>query len=131
MTRGQSGHTQRRKRRRKRSDAPRSYENLRRLWDTRWTPNTEEFRALIWAAANEAGNRKQLAIIVGIKPRHLRRILTGKNKAVSFRVADRLLARSDVAYKMRDLPWLTVEELLEQGVWKPQWGSPRSKPEED
>jgi len=127
MTRGTLGHTQRRKRRRKRSDATHPYANLRKLWDTRWTPNNEQLHELIWYAVREAGNRKKLAIIVGIKPRHLRRILDGTNKAVSFRVVDRILARSDVAYRIRELPWLTVDELTEQGVWKPQWGSPRTE----
>ena len=102
--------------------ADRRYANLKTLWDTRWTPNTEEFRDLIWHAAREAGNRKRLAIIVGIKPRHLRRILKGEIKAVSFGIADRILARSDVAYKMIDLPWLTVDELIEQGVWSQPFG---------
>lgn len=125
MTRGDTGLTQRRKRKRKRNDASRSYENLRRLWDTRWTPNNEQLQELIWLAVREAGNRKQLALIVGIKPRHLRRILDGTNKAVSYNVVDRILARSDISYRIRELPWLTVEQLLEQGVWKPQWGKPR------
>lgn len=131
MTRGNVGHTQRRSRRRKRSDRTRSYENLRSLWDTRWTPNNEQLHELIWLAVREAGNRKQLALIVGIKPRHLRRILDGSTKAVSFNVVDRILARSNVGSRIRELPWLTVDELLEQGVWKPQWGSPRVKPPEE
>jgi len=108
----------------KRIVRPRQYANLRGLWDTRWTPNNEEFLALVWSAVEEAGNRKRLAAIVGIKPRHLRRIIFGETKAISFAVADRLLARSDVAYRMLDLPWLTVDELVEQGIWKPPFGDP-------
>lgn len=105
-----------------------SYKNLQRLWDTRFTPNNEEFRMLVAMTVKEAHTLRGLSSIVGIKQRHLRRILRGDVKAVSFRVADQILSRSAVSYRLRDLPWLTADELLDQGVWKPQWGNPRNKP---
>ena len=107
----------------RRVSVDRRYANLRELWDTRWTPNNEAFLELVWAAVEEAGNRRRLAAVVGIRPRHLRRIILGETKAVSFRVADNLLARSSLAYKMLDLPWYTIEELMEKGIWKPPFGS--------
>ena len=98
----------------------RPYENLKKLWDTRWTVNDENYRALIQVAVNEAGSIRQLAIIIGLKERHLRRILKGDSKAVSFRITDQILARSGVAYKLQELEWLTVEEMQQRGIWKPQ-----------
>lgn len=108
----------RRRRKRKREDKP--YANQRALWDTRWTPNNEEFRALIEAAINDAGSVLALSRAIDMKYRHLRRIYHGHSKAVSYRIADQILARSSVAHKMLDLPWLTVDQLVEQGIWAPQ-----------
>jgi hypothetical protein len=102
------------------------YANLRVLWDTRWTPNDEAFRDLLWMAIREAGSRKQFALIVGVKPRHLRRILNGEMKAVSYMLTDRMLIRSNVGYSIGTLPWLTTEELQEQGIWKPPFGESAS-----
>ena len=103
------------------------YSNLRTLWDTRWTPNDDEFRRILWMAIREAGNRKKFAEIVGVKPRHLRRILKGEMKAVSYMLVDRLLIRSDVGYMIGTLPWLTTDELQEQGIWKPPFGESEGK----
>jgi len=99
------------------------YNNLRTVWDTRWTPNNEEFRELLNAAINEAGNLRRLCLAIGIKQRHIRRIRSGHTKAVSFRVTDQILARTDVSYRILDLPWYTVNELMELGIWKPPFGS--------
>ena len=109
-----------RRRKRKRKTEVRPYANQTMLWDTRWTPNDDNFRDLIFYAVTEAGSVVSLSRIVGLKNRHLRRILHGESKAVSFRIADQILARSGVAYKLQELEWLTVEELIERGIWKPQ-----------
>jgi len=115
-----TGAEPKRRRKRKRKNESRPYANQRTLWDTRWTPNDDAFRDLIFYAVTEAGSVASLARIIGMKYRHLRRILHGESKAVSFRIADQILARSGVAYKLQELEWLTVEELLERGIWKPQ-----------
>jgi len=106
--------------RRRRGPEYKPYNNLRLLWDTRWTENTEEFRALVRVAVAEAGSVAMLSRIVGLKQRHLRRILAGHTKAISFRVADCILARSEVAYRLSELEWITVSEVLDRGIWKPQ-----------
>jgi hypothetical protein len=109
-----------RRRKRKRKKEIKQYENQRKLWDTRWTPNTEELRELVGVAVNEAGSVLALSRIIGMKYRHLRRVYHGESKAVSYRIADQILARSRVAYRLQDLPWLTVEELVDQGIWSEQ-----------
>jgi hypothetical protein len=115
-----TGAEPKRRRKRKRKAETRVYANQRMMWDTRWTPNDDNFRDLIFYAVTEAGSVLALSRIVGLRNRHLRRILHGDHKAVSFRVADQILARSGVAYKLNELEWLTVEELVERGIWKPQ-----------
>jgi len=115
-----TGREPKRKRKRKRSPVTRPYANQRALWDTRWTPNTEELRALIGVAVREAGSVLALSRIINMKYRHLRRVYHGESKAVSYRICDQILARSSVAYKLQELPWLTVEEMVEEGVWAPQ-----------
>lgn len=89
-------------------------------WDTRWTPNTEELRDLLQVAVSEAGSARALAGALPMKYRHLRRILNGETKAVSLRIVDRILVRSSVSDQILQLPWLTVEQLVEQGIWKEQ-----------
>ena len=112
--------SQRRSRQRKRSKEYKPYANQRALWDTRWTPNNEELRELIGVAVQEAGSVLALSRIINMKYRHLRRVYHGESKAVSYRIVDQILARSRVASKMRSLPWYTVEEMVEHGVWEPQ-----------
>lgn len=109
-----------RRRKRKRSKEYRPYANQRALWDTRWTPNTSEYRELIDIAAREAGSMLALSKAINMKYRHLRRIYHGESKSVSHRITDQILARSSVAWRMQELPWLTVEEMVDQGYWKPQ-----------
>lgn len=94
------------------------YQNLRK-WDTRWTPVTDEVVELLWAVRREhGGSWLDLADAVGMKVRHLRRLYLKTNKAVSLRVMDNILARSNYSYRMHSLPWYTVEELMEHGVWE-------------
>ena len=115
-----AGAEPKRRRKRKRKTEYRPYANQTMLWDTRWTPNDDTFRDLLFYAVTEAGSVSSLSRIVGLKNRHLRRLLHGDHKAVSFRIADQILARSGVAYKLNELEWLTVEDLVERGIWKPQ-----------
>ncbi len=109
-----------RRRKRKRSREIRPYANQRVLWDTRWTPNTEELRELVGIAAKEAGSMLALSRAINMRYRHIRRIFHGESKAVSYRIVDQILARSSVAYRMQQLPWYTVEQMVEEGIWKPQ-----------
>lgn len=99
------------------------YNNLRNLWDTRWTPVTDEVKDLFKTAAREAESLTQLGEFVGIKPRHIRRVINGPAKSVSFRVADQVLSRSSVGHKVSELPWYTPQEMVELGFWKRQWGN--------
>jgi hypothetical protein len=100
----------------------RNYENLRRMWDTRWTPNTRAFRYEVQLVIDEAGGIGMLGEIIGIRPRHIRRIIRGHVKAVSFRVADQIFARSERSIFMYDLPWYTVDEMQEMRIWNPPFG---------
>ena len=109
----------RRKRMTKRQREDMTY-RVSKVWDTRWTPNNEELQELLNVAVREASNPHLLAQALGMRYRHLRRILHGDTKAVSYRVVDRILYRSSVSYRINDLPWLTVVQLVEQGIWKPQ-----------
>lgn len=94
------------------------YENLKGLHDTRFTPVTDEVVELMWLVRAEYGGTWQsLSAAVGIRPRHLRRIHNKESKAVSLKILDRILARSDYSYKLHSLPWLTVDDLMEQGIW--------------
>lgn len=117
------------------SSGSRPYENQRELWDTRWTPNNEALRELIAYAVREVGSMRQLSKAVGFQTpsdhnRQIRRIMKGEGKAVSYRVVDQILARSGVSYRIRELPWYTPEELVEEGIWKPQ-GRFRPDPTEE
>ena len=109
-----------RRRKRKRTQEVKPYENQRKLWDTRWTPNTEELRELIGIAEKEAGSMLALSRAINMKYRHLRRVAHGESKAVSYRIVDQILARSSVAYRMQQLPWYTVEQMVDEGIWLPQ-----------
>lgn len=109
-----------RRRKRKRSQETRPYENQRRMWDTRWTPNTKELQELVGIAIRETGSALALSRAINMKYRHLRRVAHGESKAVSYRIVDQILARSSVAHRIRDLPWLTVEEMVDEGIWLPQ-----------
>ena len=100
----------------------RNYENLRRMWDTRWTLNTPEFQENVQYVIDEAGGIGMLGEIIGIRPRHLRRIIRGHVKAVSFRVADQIFARSERSNFMREIEWYTVDEMQDMRVWNPPFG---------
>ena len=102
---------------------PTNYENLRKMWDTRWTPLTTEFREEVQRVIDEAGGIGSLGDIIGIRPRHLRRLIRGHGKAVSFRVADQIFSRSDRALFLLDLPWYTIEDLQEMKIWNPPFGN--------
>jgi len=61
-----------------------------------------------------------LSRAINMKYRHLRRVAHGESKAVSYRIVDQILSRSSVAYRMQQLPWYTVEQMVDEGIWKPQ-----------
>lgn len=107
------------------------YENQRLMHDTRWTPNDEHLRELLRVAVREAESVLQLSQILGIKYRQLRRYVNGESKAISYNVVDKILIRSSVADEIRNLPWYTVTELVELGIWQPQWGNPLPEDEDD
>lgn len=111
--------TQRRRRKRKRKKEDLHYSMLKAT-DSRWTPNNEQLHELLMVAVREAGNMRRLASALPMKYRHLRRIVNGDTKAVSLRVVDRILVRSSVSHRVRELEWLTAEQLVERGVWKEQ-----------
>jgi len=92
------------------------------MWDTRWTPLTTELIAEVELVIDEAGGIGSLGEIIGIKPRHLRRLRRGQEKAISYRLADQIFARSERSLIMLELPWYTVEQLQDLGVWKLPWG---------
>ena len=93
------------------------YENLKKLWDTRFTPVTDEVRELLEMVKDEYdAGWVGLAEAVGIRQRQLRRI-RNKHKTVSLRVMDQIMARSSYGYRLHTLPWYTVDELIEMGVW--------------
>jgi hypothetical protein len=93
------------------------YENLKKLWDTRFTPVTDEIRELLVMVKNENdGSWDALAREIGIRTRQLRRIRL-KHKTVSLRTMDQILARSGYAYRLQTMPWYTVDELVEMGIW--------------
>src|SRR6478736_4319774 len=90
----------------------REYENLKKLWDTRFTPVTPEVVELLeLVKAEHDGTWDELAAAVGIRVRQLRRI-RNKHKTVSLRVMDQILARSGYGYRLHTLPWYTVDELI-------------------
>lgn len=96
----------------------REYENLKKLWDTRYTPvNDELIEILYLLKAEYGGSWQQLAKAIGIKPRHLRRLYLREQTTVTLNLMDRILGRSDYSYRLHDLPWLTVDELVEMGLW--------------
>ena len=101
---------------------PTNYENLRKMWDTRWTLNTTEFRSEVEKVIKEAGGIGMLGEIIGMRPRHIRRIIRGHGKAVSFRVADQIFSRSSRAMFLLELEWYTIEDLQEMKIWNPPFG---------
>lgn len=112
----------------------RAYENLKLKWDNRWTPVTDEVRQLIEQAITESGlPRRRFADNVGIKQRHLRRLLnqrddgSGYSKAVSLHLMDKILCRSSFSHRLHDLTWYTPQEMADLGYWKPQFGGPNNR----
>lgn len=94
------------------------YENLKKMWDTRYTPVTDEVVELLrLVKAEYGGNWQQLSLAVDVKARHLRRLYNRRQAAVTLRLMDKILARSDYSHRLHDLPWLTADELVEQGIW--------------
>ena len=99
------------------------YRNLSHLWDNRWTPVNDQLLELLNLARLEAGGtKKRLAIYVGIRPRQRRRYFNGNIKAMSFRVADQIFCRTEIPHRLLELEWLTVQELLDRGIWHAQFG---------
>lgn len=97
-----------------------AYANLRAMWDTRFTPTGPQVLELLELAKAEAGGTwAALADAVGIRRRHMRRLYKGTFKTVSFRTMDLIMCRTDHVYRLLDLEWLTAEELMERGIWKP------------
>lgn len=94
------------------------YENLKKMWDTRYTPVTDEVVEILMLVKTEwGGSWQSLAQTIGIKPRHLRRLYNKTQRTVTLSLMDRILARSDYSYRLHDLPWLTCDDLIEQGIW--------------
>lgn len=92
-----------------------------RNMDTRWTPVTAEVVDLINYAYEECGsNWAELCRQTKVWPRHLRKIRRGKLQCVSFMVLDRLVSRSALSWRLHELPWYTIEELISLRIWKPQ-----------
>jgi len=99
-----------------------NYNNLRQLWDTRYTPNTPALRELmILVKAEYGGTWREVSELSGIKLRQLRRIYKGEHLTVAFRTLDAIFCRSNHIHRLLELEWLTVEELLERGIWRPQF----------
>lgn len=101
------------------------YQNLENF-DTRWTPLTDEIRDWMDSLKKEAGSWRAVSEATGFKPRYLRRLrqrhATAKSKplkAVSLRTMDRLFTLSDLSHRVQHLPWYTVEEIQEMGIWSP------------
>lgn len=99
-----------------------AYRNLREMWDTRWTPLTPELIAEVEKVIDEAGGIGSLGEIIGIRPRHLRRLRRGHEKAISYRLADQIFARSERMLILLELPWYTIQELQDLGIWRQPFG---------
>lgn len=100
------------------------YENLRAV-DTRWTPLTDEVRDLVEQLKREAGSWRSVSRATGIPVRYIRRIRQREAtesckplKAISLRTLDTLLTPSEMAHRVQLLPWYTVEEMQEMGIWE-------------
>ena len=99
-----------------------NYNNLRFLWDTRYTPITDEVVELLFLLRKECGGTwREVSRITNVKLRQIRRIRKREHKAVSFRMMDQMFCRSRHLYRLLDLEWLTIEELLERKIWAPQF----------
>lgn len=92
------------------------YENLAQK-DTRWTPVTAEVIDLIERCRREGGSQAVLARVAHIKPRQIYRLRKGQQKCVSYNVLDKLLHKSSISHLIDTLPWYTIEELTEKGLW--------------
>ena len=93
-----------------------AYENLREK-DTRWTPVNQEVLDILQFLKREAGNWTTLSVATGVKARQVRRLRNGAQKCVSMTLMDKLLARSSMSHLLQTLPWYTIEELQEMGLW--------------
>lgn len=115
------------------------YENLRAV-DTRWTPLTDEVRDVIDSLQREGGTWRAVSAASGLKTRYIRRLRqrkpqrSGKKvvqplKSVSYSTLDKLLARSDKVHVLQSLPWYTVEEMCEMGLWDEPLPHMKQRPE--
>ena len=93
-------------------------------FDTRWTPLTDEIRDWIDSLKQEAGTWVAVSEATDFKLRYIRRLRQREPtpyckplKAVSLKTLDRLLSLSDLSHRVSQLPWYTVEEMQEKGVW--------------
>jgi hypothetical protein len=65
------------------------------------------------------GHWKDVARQGRMSTRHLRHLRSHKYRTAQLTVMDRLLSRLGVPHKVAQLEWLTPEQLVERGVWKP------------
>jgi hypothetical protein len=83
-----------------------------------YTPITPEIIELIWRMRAEHGTWRRVAFLSNTRLKVLRRIRTGKRKAVSLRLLDRLCITTGVG-SVEEFTWFTAEDLVALGIWKP------------
>ena len=91
-----------------------------------WTPLNANVLKLFEDLKREAGSWAMFSEITGIKPRYMRFLRhgavnknrRGRQKTISLMLMDKITVAFDCTYRLREFPWYTTVQLVEDGVWK-------------
>lgn len=83
-----------------------------------YTPVTPELRALFDRMRAEHGTYRNVCAVSGTRMKVFRNLRTGRRKAVSLRLLDRIITTTGVG-SVGEFTWFTAEDLVKLGIWKP------------
>lgn len=88
------------------------------LRDDLYTPVTPELQALFARMRAEHGTWRNVCAVSGTRMKVFRNLRTGKRKAVSLRLLDRIITTTEVG-SVEEFTWFTADDLVKLGIWKP------------
>lgn len=83
-----------------------------------YTPMTDDLLATLTRMRDEHGSWRRVAAVTETRLKVLRNIRSGRKKAISQRLWDRLTTLSGVG-SIEEVPWFTADDLVVLGIWKP------------
>lgn len=83
-----------------------------------YTPITPEVLSLLTRMNVEHRSWRKVAALSGTRLRVLRNLRSGKRKAISQRLLDRMCTTTGVG-NIREFTWFTADDLVALGIWDP------------